>query len=271
MLSLRKESEVVMKPTIIIDAGHGGFDNGASFGDRLEKNDNLKLALAVGEQLNQDGYPVFFTRTEDIYQQPVTKAQIANASGGDYAISFHRNAAASPNLYNGVQTLVYNKNSKAGELADIVNNKMVSAGFKDLGVEERPNLAFLRRTNMPAILIEAGFIDSDKDNALFDQNFNQLVAAITSGIEEAVGGNDSVDMPEPKPGPKYGVQVGLYRRFDNARYQYLNLISQGYDAQIIERDPYFAVVVGEYNAIDDAKNMETQLRKEGYDTLIVTI
>lgn len=255
-----------MEPTIIIDAGHGGFDNGASYNGRLEKDDNLRLALAVGAQLEKDGFPVVYTRTEDVYQQPVMKAEIANASGGDYAVSFHRNAAASPNLYNGVQTLVYDKNSRAGELAQNVNDKMVGVGFKDLGVEERRNLAFLRRTKMPAILIEAGFIDSDKDNALFDQNFDQLVKAIASGIEETVGTSD------PKKGDnRYGVQVGLYRRFDNAQYMLMNLLNQGYDAEIIDKDPYFAVVVGNEKNVDSAQILENKLRKEGFDTLIVTI
>lgn len=258
-----------MKPTIIIDAGHGGFDNGADYNGRLEKDDNLRLALAVGEQLEKDGYPIFYTRTEDIYQQPVTKAQIANASEGDYAVSFHRNAAASPNLYNGAQTLVYEENSVAGKIAQNVNDKMVGVGFKDLGVEERKNLAFLRRTKMPAILIEAGFIDSDKDNALFDQNFDELVNAIAEGIEETVGGASNSD---PRGvNNRYGVQVGLFRRFDNAQYNYMNLLNQGYDVEIIEKAPYFAVVVGEEKNVDSARILESRLKKEGYDTLIVTI
>lgn len=227
----------------------------------------MRLALAVGAQLEKDGFPVVYTRTEDVYQQPLTKAEIANASGGDYAVSFHRNAAASPNLYNGVQTLVYDKNSRAGELAQNVNDKMVGVGFKDLGVEERKNLAFLRRTKMPAILIEAGFIDSDKDNALFDQNFDQLVKAIASGIEETVGTSKDPSGADKR----YGVQVGLFRRFDNAQYMLMNLLNQGYDAEIIDKDPYFAVVVGEEKNVDSAKILEKKLKNEGFDTLIVTI
>ncbi len=64
--------------TIVIDAGHGGFDNGAMYQGRKEKNDNLDLALAVGNLLKQKGYDVIFTRDSDVYQSPYEKAQIAN-------------------------------------------------------------------------------------------------------------------------------------------------------------------------------------------------
>ena len=62
-----------MQPTIIIDAGHGGFDNGASFQGRREKDDTLRLALAVGERLETAGFPVVFTRNTDVYQNLLIK------------------------------------------------------------------------------------------------------------------------------------------------------------------------------------------------------
>lgn len=62
----------------MIDAGHGGYDNGASYEGRLEKNDNLNLALALGDELTRRGYDVVYTRTEDVYDSPVRKAQKGN-------------------------------------------------------------------------------------------------------------------------------------------------------------------------------------------------
>ena len=64
-----------MATKIMIDAGHGGYDNGASYEGRLEKNDNLNLALALGDELTRRGYDVVYTRTEDVYDSPVRKAQ----------------------------------------------------------------------------------------------------------------------------------------------------------------------------------------------------
>ena len=75
---------------VIIDAGHGGREPGAIYGDRKEKDDTLRLALAVGEILKQNGVDVAFTRTEDVYNSPFEKAQTANREGGDFLISIHR-------------------------------------------------------------------------------------------------------------------------------------------------------------------------------------
>ena len=69
---------------IVIDAGHGGYDNGAVYQGRQEKNDNLDIALAVGEILQDKGVDVVYTRVDDVYDSPVRKAEIANQLGGDF-------------------------------------------------------------------------------------------------------------------------------------------------------------------------------------------
>lgn len=70
-----------MSYVVMLDAGHGGWDPGASYYGRQEKNDNLNLALAVGNILEQKGIPVIYTRTSDVYQTPFEKAEMANRSG----------------------------------------------------------------------------------------------------------------------------------------------------------------------------------------------
>ena len=59
-----------MPYTIVIDAGHGGSDPGAVYEGRREKDDNLSLAMAVGELLSRQGVSVIYTRTTDVYQTP---------------------------------------------------------------------------------------------------------------------------------------------------------------------------------------------------------
>lgn len=56
-----------MEVDIILDAGHGRFDNGASYMGRAEKDDVLRLTLAVGAKLKEAGYNVYYTRTTDVY------------------------------------------------------------------------------------------------------------------------------------------------------------------------------------------------------------
>ncbi len=260
-----------MQPTIIIDAGHGGFDNGASYEGRREKDDTLKLALAVGRKLREQGFPVIFTRESDIYQRPVDKASIANQSGGDYFVSIHRNASETPNEYNGVQTLIYNTGGVAEELAYNVNNQLEKTGFNNINVEERKDLAVLRRTTMPAILVEAGFINSDKDNEILDDNFDAVADAIATGIADTVGSASISQNDRSRREKAFGVQVGLFRRYENAQYLLEEMLEQGFPAVIKDWNEYYAVVAGDARSVDEARQFEKELNRRGYDTLIVNL
>lgn len=168
--------------TVILDAGHGGADFGAMYMGRMEKDDTLRLTLAVGEILQNAGVNVLYTRTEDIYESPVQKAQEGNTSGADYFVSIHRNSSPYDNQYTGVESLVYNRYSAAGTMAENINMQLEQVGFVNQGVNERKNLAVLRRTNMPAVLVEVGFINNDRDNVLFDARFYEIAGAIADGI-----------------------------------------------------------------------------------------
>ena len=108
-----------MPVRIAIDAGHGGYDNGATYQGRREKEDNLDIALAVGEILEKNGVEVVYTRVTDVYDSPVRKAQIANEAGADFFVSIHRNSSPNPNTYSGVETLVYDEAGVKAEMAEI--------------------------------------------------------------------------------------------------------------------------------------------------------
>ncbi len=177
-----------MAVKIVIDAGHGGYDAGATYNGRREKDDTLALALAVGEILEAQGYDVVYTRTDDVYDSPVQKARIGNESGADFFVSIHRNSSPTPNQYNGVQTLIYNNAGLKATMAENVNKELEQVGYRNINVVERPDLAVLRRTKMPAILVEAGFINSDVDNNLFDTKFSETAEAIARGIDETIRG-----------------------------------------------------------------------------------
>lgn len=248
---------------VILDAGHGGYDAGAQYNGRKEKDDNLRLALAVGEILSQNGIPVSYTRQSDIYQSPTQKARIGNESGADYFISFHRNASPNANQYHGVETLVFDDSGRKAEMARNINANLEDIGFRNIGVRERPNLAVLRRTDIPAILIEAGFINSDQDNQLFDERFGDIAKAIADGIMETIGSGQQA-LREI-----YRVQIGLYRNFSNARYALNEALAQGYDGDIVYEEPYYAVQLGEFDTLDEAVKLENELRQKGYDTLVI--
>ena len=152
------------------------------YNGRQEKDDVLKLVLAIGEILQNSGIDVEYTRTTDIYETPFQKATEANEAGVDFFISIHRNSSPLANQYMGVESLIYNLSGIKYEMAENINAQLETVGFKDLGVKARPNLVVLRRTKMPAILVEVGFINSDSDNTLFDKNFYDIAQAIADGI-----------------------------------------------------------------------------------------
>ena len=77
------------------------------------------------------------------------KATIANNMGEIYLFLFHRNSAPNADMYNGVQTLVYNDQGLKAELARNINENLVALGFADKGVVERPNLVVSKKNKMP--------------------------------------------------------------------------------------------------------------------------
>ena len=249
---------------IIIDPGHGGEDFGASYQGRLEKDDNLNLALAVGQILSENGIDVVYTRTTDIYNTPTEKAMMGNMSNADYFVSFHRNSSPNPNIYSGVQTLVYDPSGIKLELAENVNKELENVGFDNLGISSRPNLAVLRRTRMPAILIETGFINNDSDNMLFDERFSDIASGIATGIL------DTLDMGQLTELPMYRVQTGSFDNIDSASALARKLVADGYQAYITEINNLYKVMVGEFTNLQDAINLENRLRSDGYATFITT-
>lgn len=142
----------------------------------------LELAFAVGRVLEDNGVDVYYTRTSDIYESPYQKAMEGNEVGADYFVSIHRNSSPYPNQYTGIETLVYNRYGRAAELAYNINSQLEQVGFVNQGVNERPGLVVLNSTEMPAVLLEVGFINTDADNELFDERFNEIAGAIAQGI-----------------------------------------------------------------------------------------
>ena len=171
---------------VVLDAGHGGSNPGAVYNGRQEKDDALALTLAVGGILEENGVDIYYTRASDVYESPYQKATEANMVGGDYFVSIHRNSSPYPNQYTGVETLVYNQYGEAARLAENINENLEVVGFVNQGVNERPNLVVLNRTKMPAVLVEAGFINTDADNELFDERFSEMAQAIAEGILETI-------------------------------------------------------------------------------------
>ena len=267
---------------VVMDAGHGGSDPGAVSDGRREKDDNLALALAVGSILAENGVDVVYTRTDDTYETPFQKAQKGNQEGADLFISIHRNSSPEKDQYSGVETLLYDESGIKKELAENINRELAKEGFQNLGIRERPGLVVLRRTRMPAALIEVGFINTQADNELLDQNFDGVVRAIADGILMTLRKNGllseenrsiALEYSEEPDGSehksfRYRVQTGAFRREEIAWKLYQKLLKQCFPAEIGKDEDFFLVWVGNYEKLDNAVKMEQKLKRLGYAAYI---
>jgi len=173
--------------TIVLDAGHGGYDPGAVRGDRLEKNDNLRLTLEVGKILTDCGQNVVYTRNTDVFVPLLERSNISNRANADLFVSIHRNASVNPSA-NGVENWVHTSASqRAVAAANLVLSRIVSAGVQSNRGLQYGNFSVLRHTVAPAMLLEMGFISNAEDNRLFDEKFNDYAHAIASGILSSLG------------------------------------------------------------------------------------
>ncbi len=181
------QAEASFSKTIVIDAGHGGANPGAVSGNRLEKTDNLNLALAVQKKLQAQGQKVVMTRITDVDIPLLERSEISNRNNADLFVSLHRNASTNP-AANGVDTFVQIGSPPINTTyAQNVQNEIVGVGVQsDRGVHQE-DFSVLRNTKAPAMLVEMGFITNEKDNQLFDQHFDAYAAAIARGILKSLG------------------------------------------------------------------------------------
>ncbi|NFC93767.1 N-acetylmuramoyl-L-alanine amidase [Clostridium botulinum] len=176
--------------TVIVDAGHGGYDSGAVGPTGIKEKDvTLKVALKLGKILENSGVNVIYTRTSDNVSWPSNESQdlaarvaIANNNNTDLYVSIHANSFNGS--ANGTETYYYDGSAKGKETAEKVQKELVnSIGLYDRGVKTA-GYYVLKNTISPSILVELGFIDNRNEEILLNSDwFQQKCAeAIAKGI-----------------------------------------------------------------------------------------
>lgn len=176
---------------ICIDPGHGGSDPGAVFGIHFEKDINLSVASLVNKHATILGFVCYMTREGDDFVSLRRRAQIANSNQADLFLSIHCNADAdadAPGMpeATGSEIWIYPNSVAGGELARCIG-RALKAFFPNRpwrGVKSSANLAVLRQTSMPAILVEIGFIDSPGEQLGDARIQNMTAEAVISGLNE---------------------------------------------------------------------------------------
>lgn len=168
--------------TVVIDAGHGGHDRGGIPGQRVsEKEMTLDVAQRLRKVLEASGYRVVMTRNSDVFVPLGTRCAIANSYRNAIFVSVHFNSATRRGA-SGIETYFYSRDSLS--LASAIHHYVTGgAPSENRGVRRR-GYYVLRRTNVPAVLVECGFLTNPTE-AAYAQNASyrqKLAEAIAAGV-----------------------------------------------------------------------------------------
>lgn len=193
-------SKVDDRVLIVIDAGHGGKDDGTqshTYPICLEKTMTLSTAKMLDIFLQSMGYRTIMTRNHDVFIGLSERAKFANDKNSKLFLSVHYNAAENRKA-SGIEVYYYNTDSDFKRSKDskklatlvldgvITNTKGKSRGAK------HGNFAVIRETKMPAIIVEGGFMTNDAEmEKIRDKNYTKKIAwGIAQGVRKYLNGMD---------------------------------------------------------------------------------
>lgn len=185
---------------VFVDPGHAEHDPGALGKLSKEKDNVLKVGLRLKTLLESAGHTVKMSRTTDVFIGLSERARMANNWRADYFISLHNNSAADSSA-SGFETFIFNGTvSAATSKLQVAIHKAIASkiGIRDRG-QKRANLAVLRESAMPAVLIEYAFISHAEDEAILINKVEQLAQWTAEGITDFAGGSVK---PATKPTTK---------------------------------------------------------------------
>jgi N-acetylmuramoyl-L-alanine amidase len=181
-----------MDMIVCVDPGHGGADPGAKGTRSFEKDVVLSVGNRLAKELQKhDGVKVAMTREIDRFVPLNDRSRMANEMKADCFISIHCNGSTNPHAF-GWEIFTSPGQTQGDVLATTIHafwmhmfpNTRVRADYSDGDVDKEANFSVLRRTSMPAVLVELGFISNPHDEAfLLDVNNQRFMAqAIAEGV-----------------------------------------------------------------------------------------
>ena len=186
-----------MSIKIYVDQGHNPVNpNAGAEGNGLREQDLVyTIGQRLADRLRADpNFEVRLSRpTADTLLGTTNATSLAarvneaNRWGADYFISLHTNAASSPSA-TGTEAYAYARGTPAFRLGeDILQNLSSVTGLRNRGMQARPGLYVLRKTQMPAVLVELGFITNPRDATLMRDDPGLFAEGIYRGIKEYTG------------------------------------------------------------------------------------
>lgn len=249
---------------IFIDPGHGGSDAGAVGNGLQEKDITLSIARQIRSFLlnEYEGVQIRMSRDNDSTVSLSARTNAANNWNADFYLSIHVNAGGGTGfesfIYPGVgtPTITYQN----GIHKEVINE----TGFNDRG-KKNANFHVLRETIMPALLTESGFIDTVADaNQLKDSIFiTKIARGHVQGLERAFS-----LQKKKSQSPIYRVQIGAFKKKENAEKEAIEAAKKGFDTAILFRDNLFKVQIGAFSNRKNAERLAERAKKAGFQTFI---
>jgi len=195
--STQDQTDVTHYPTIVLDAGHGGFDPGkVGVNDVLEKDINLAIVKKLQTLLVNEGFTVYLTRESDnLLADPTSNTQkkddmiarieMISKINPLFTVSIHQNSFTDPSVY-GPQVFYYKSSSESATLAkilqDVLNQQLEPEKTREPQANE--NYYLLTRTPTPTVIVVCGFLSNPKEADLLiqDDYQEQVARAIFLGI-----------------------------------------------------------------------------------------
>ncbi len=179
-----------LKPLIVLDAGHGGSDEGAKINTFMEKKIALTTAFLTKKHLEELGYRVIMTRSRDVFMPLPRRVLIANKTKGSLFVSLHFNSSPNDDA-KGIEIFYYDSKemwrSRASKrLANCILYRVVDQTDAVSRGVKQGNFHVIRETDMPAVLVEGGFMTNREERGkLRDKNYlDRLAVGIAQGIDK---------------------------------------------------------------------------------------
>ena len=189
--------------TVVIDAGHGGFDSGkVGIDGTLEKDVNLEIAKKLKQFLESSDVQVIMTRTEDLglyednspnkkRQDMEQRAILMNTANADCIVSIHQNSYTEESI-DGAQVFFYTSSKDGKTLAALIQKSLIQRADPSNHRKEKSNDSYylLKQASTPIVIVECGFLSNEKESKkLVDDTYQQKLAwAIHIGILQYLNG-----------------------------------------------------------------------------------
>lgn len=178
------------QPLVIIDAGHGGTDEGARVQAFMEKRITLTTAIMTKKLLEERGYKVIMTRTRDSYISLPRRVSIANKTKAALFVSIHFNASRYENA-KGVEIYFCDTSEKwrasaSRRLANCILYQLVDQTEATSRGIKGGNFHVIRETEMPAVLVEGGFVTNCEERSLLckKEYLKKIAQGIALGVDK---------------------------------------------------------------------------------------